>query len=83
MEKLAAAMELPGEAAAGLPVVRLVGDGQVVMENHRGLLSYGKEEICVSGGRLIVKLKGDGLELKAMNGRELRITGHITGVELT
>ena len=53
------------------------------MENHKGILAYGTEEIHVSGGKLVVKVRGDGLELRAMNASELLITGTILGVELT
>ena len=34
------------------------------------------------GGKLIVKVRGTNLELRAMNAVELLITGDITGVDL-
>ena len=52
------------------------------MENHKGILAYGTEEIHISGGSYIVKVTGEALELRAMTGLELLITGHITGVQL-
>ena len=52
------------------------------MENHRGILAYGSDEIHISGGKLIVKVRGTNLELRAMNAVELLITGDITGVDL-
>ena len=56
--------------------------GEVRMDNHRGILAYGKEEIHVSGGVFIVKIAGEGLELRAMTGLELLITGKIRQIEL-
>ena len=53
------------------------------MENHKGILAYGSQEIHISGGRLIVKVRGEQLELKSMNAGELLISGRIQGVELT
>ena len=67
---------------AGLPRLELVGRRQLRMENHKGILAYGSQEIHISGGRLVVKVRGDGLELKAMNAGELLITGDIAGIEL-
>ena len=83
LEKTAEAFDLPGDVVAGLPRVELLGDRQLRMENHRGILAYGEEEIHVSGGKLIVKVRGRGLALRAMNASELLITGEIAGGDLT
>ncbi len=81
LERAAKALDLPGEMVAGIPRVELVGDGQVRMAGHRGILSYGREEICVDGGKLMVRVRGEGLELRSMNPEELLITGRIAAVE--
>ena len=82
LEKTAEVFDLPGDVVAGLPRVELLGDRQLRMENHRGILAYGSDEIHISGGKLIVKVRGTNLELRAMNAVELLITGDITGVDL-
>jgi sporulation protein YqfC len=83
LEKTAQVFDLPADALAGLPRVELVGDREVRMENHRGILAYGDKEIHVSGGPFLIKVTGEGLELRAMTGLELLITGHITGIQLS
>ncbi|HJA63906.1 MAG TPA: sporulation protein [Candidatus Intestinimonas stercoravium] len=83
LEKAAERFDLPGDVVAGLPRMELLGDRQFRMENHQGILAYGTDEIHISGGKLIVKVRGEGLELRAMNGVELLITGRISGVDLT
>ena len=83
LEKTAEVFDLPGDVVAGLPRVELLGDRQLRMENHRGILAYGTEEIHISGGKLIVRVRGSGLTLRAMNAGELLITGEIAGVDLT
>ena len=82
LERTAEVFDLPGDVVAGLPRVELLGDRQLRMENHRGILAYGSDEIHISGGKLIVKVRGTNLELRAMNAVELLITGDITGVDL-
>ena len=82
MEKTAQALDLPADAVAGLPHLSLVGDRELLVENHRGILAYGTEEIHIGGGRLVIRVKGNGLQLRAMNEAELLITGQIFGVEL-
>ena len=82
LERTAEALELPGDVVAGLPRVELTGDRELRMENHRGILAYGSREIQISGGRLVVKVRGEDLELRAMNAGELLITGTLRGVDL-
>ena len=73
--------DLPADALAGVPRVEVVGDGELRMAPHRGILAYGPEEIHISGGSLVVLVRGSGLELRAMTPEELLITGSITTVE--
>ena len=82
LERAAQAFDLPADALTGLPRIELVGDRELRMENHRGILAYGSQEIQISGGRLVVKVRGEDLELRAMNAGELLITGTLRGVDL-
>lgn len=83
LEKTAEALDLPGEIVAGLPHIELTGSHELRMENHKGILAYGSEEIHISGGKLIVKVRGKNLELRAMNAGHLLVTGTIQGLDLT
>ena len=82
LEKTAQALDLPVDALAGLARVELVGDREVRMENHHGILAYGSEEIHVSGGQFVIQVRGEGLELRSMTGLELLITGHILAIQI-
>ena len=82
LEKTAEVFDLPGDVVAGMTRVELTGNREVRMENHKGILAYGSEEIHVSGGKLILKVRGTDLELRAMNASGLLITGTILGVDL-
>ena len=82
LEKTSAVLDLPADVVAGLPRMELLGDREFRMEFHRGILAYGREEILISGGSLLVRVRGSGLELKAMRLGELHIVGNITAVEL-
>lgn len=81
LEKTARLFDIPVETA-GVLRMELTGRGELRVANHKGILAYGREEILVSGGRLLLRVRGSGLELKAMNGEELLITGRVDAVEL-
>ena len=83
LEKTAELFDLPADALAGVPRLELTGDSELRMENHKGILAYGSEEIHVSAGSFLVKISGRELELRAMTGLELLITGKIEHIQLT
>lgn len=82
LERTAEVFDLPADAVAGLTRLELVGDGELRVENHKGILSYGTEEIHISGGVYLIKVAGRDLELRAMTGFELLITGKIAQITL-
>jgi len=82
-EKLAALWDLPADAAADQPRVTIVGYREVVVYNHRGITEYSGEQICVAAQKATVKIRGVDLTVKAMNGRDLSVTGQIIGVEFS
>lgn len=82
LEKTAQALDLPPDVA-GLPRIELLGDRELRVEYHKGILAYGTEEIHISGGKLIIRVLGSDLELRSMNASELLVTGRIHAVELT
>lgn len=73
-------LELPGEAM-GAVKLSVTGGRRALVENHRGLLEYGTEQIRVSTGRGQLVLRGSELRLAAMNRRELLISGKLQAVE--
>ena len=58
-----------------------LADRQLLLEGHEGLLAYGTELIDVSVGGAVLRVTGEGLTLKSMTEREVRIGGRIDGVE--
>ena len=63
-EKTAALLDLPAEGVAGTPKVSLTGDRELYLENYKGILAYGKEEIHVNGGPWVLRILGRDLEIR-------------------
>lgn len=81
-EKTSHTLALPREAVAGMPRLELTGDRELYLEHYKDILSYSKEEICVDGGRWMLRLTGRDLEIKAMREGELRLFGWVHSLEL-
>ena len=81
LTRIAELFDLPADVVAGLCHVELLGDRQLFLEGHGGILSYGTEQIDINAGALILRVRGSGLTLRSMTDSELRIFGRIDGVE--
>ena len=81
LARMAELFDLPSDLVAGACHAELLGDRQFFLEGHEGILSYAAEQIDISAGALIVRVKGHGLQLRSMTDSEVRIQGVIEAVE--
>lgn len=82
LDKMAYAMDLPGEPLPGQSLVELVGQRRVLIENHRGVLQYGDTEICVRVTYGCIRVCGKELRLMRMNKQQLIISGLVDSIIL-
>lgn len=82
LEKVAKAVELSGEPIPGKPLVEIVGQRAVLIENHCGVISYSLERVAVKTKGGCICVIGSGLVLNRMTKEQLRICGTIRGIEL-
>ncbi len=73
-------LQLPQEALLGAAKLSVTAGRRVLIENHRGILSYGPAFIAVSTGDAQISLNGKELKLLAMNREELLIGGEIQSI---
>lgn len=81
LARCAEAFDLPADLVAGLAKIELTGE-ELYLARHKGLVSYSETEIDVNTAELIVRVKGEGLQLLAMSEEDLRIGGTVHAVEL-
>ncbi|MBQ2830080.1 MAG: YabP/YqfC family sporulation protein [Oscillospiraceae bacterium] len=81
LTKTAELFDLPADVVAGAPRIELLGARELFADNHTGILTYGESLIDINTSGLIVRVRGEGLELRAMTDRDLRIAGRIDAVE--
>lgn len=82
LEKVAKAVELSGEPIPGKPLVEIVGQRAVLIENHCGVISYSLERVTVKTKGGCICVIGSGLVLNRMTKEQLRICGTIRTIEL-
>ena len=60
----------------------LSGESYLSLENHRGLLEYAPDNICLSRSGGFLRVRGEGLEIAAMETGSVVIKGKILSIEL-
>ena len=80
--RLIFAADLPDAALPGLPLIEIYGQERVLIENHQGVIQYGRETICIKVKYGTVCISGSELELARMTKCQLVITGSIDAVSL-
>ena len=79
--KASGMFDIPSDIIAGQPRIEISGNRELLIENHGGILEYGDNEIDINAGSLIVRVKGNGLQLRAMNPGAISLDGLILSVE--
>ena len=81
LSTVAELFDLPVDVVARLPRLELVGDRQLYLERHTGILAYSEEQIDANTVAGVLRVRGEKLTLLAMTAEELRIGGSIAAVE--
>ena len=82
VQKLADGADLSGEPLPGVPLVELAGENRVLIEGHRGVTRYCRDQICVKVKYGCVCILGSCLELTRMTKEQLIVSGRIEAVRL-
>ncbi len=82
MEKMLSMVDLYSEPVPGKPLIEIIGNQSMLIENHCGVISYGRESIVVKTKNGCIQICGMRLILTKMSKDILRITGTINTVEI-
>lgn len=74
--------ELPKDLVMDLPRITLLGDMQLYVENHRGIIEYTKEKICISTGIGELIINGSELALRNILPDEIAVDGRIKSIAI-
>jgi len=74
-------LDIPRDLMMDLPKIVMVGDVQVLIENHRGIIVYTSELVRVNTPIGELEIKGLDLTLKNILPDELMIEGRVMSVK--
>lgn len=80
-EKFTEMLALPKEIVLDLPKITMLGNGQIVIENYKGIIEYDSEKIRINTAMGLIKIFGQNLEINTVTNEEILITGKVSNVE--
>jgi sporulation protein YqfC len=73
-------LELPKDLVLDLPRVTLIGNVQITLENHRGVILYTDSNVRVAVARGEIVIAGEKLVLRSILHDEIIVDGTINSV---
>ncbi len=80
-ENIAEKWGLPKDVICDLPRLSLVGDKEIFIENHKGILEYTSGSVRIKMHDGLMNIKGEKLRIREMQTDRLLVTGDFIGVE--
>lgn len=74
-------LELPKDIVLDLPKITLVGNLQLYIENHKGIIEYSKQRIRINTNIGILRIIGKDLTIRTIVTEEVIVVGEIEIVE--
>ncbi|NLL18575.1 MAG: sporulation protein YqfC [Clostridia bacterium] len=75
-------LEMPSDIMLDLPKLILIGQKELIIENHRGIIEYGQTVIRVNSTVGQITVKGSGLMLKTLKSDQMLVEGIISAITI-
>lgn len=79
--KIIKTLDLPKDIFLGYPNISLCGNREIYISNHRGILSYGQDEITILIKEYQIQIRGKSMCISSYSKEELSIQGYIHSLE--
>lgn len=79
--KIITTLDLPKDLFLGYPNISLCGNREIYISNHRGILSYGQDEMIILIKDYQIQIQGKHLCISSYSKEELTIHGYIRSLE--
>lgn len=80
-ENVSEVLELPKDIILDLPKITMIGDIQLYVENHKGIIEYSVEKIRIDINKGNLIIRGKDLSIKTIITEEIIVSGKIYSVE--
>ncbi len=80
-ERVTEILELPKEIVLNMPKLTMLGNGDLIIENYKGIVEYDRDLIRVNTTAGIVRVRGTNVYIKEITPESIMIYGDIESLE--
>mgnify|MGYP000356458846 CR=1 FL=1 len=80
-EKVTEILELPKEVVLNIPKLTMLGAGDLIIENYKGIIEYDSSRIRVNTGIGIIRILGERLVIREITSEDIMVSGEIASLE--
>lgn len=71
----------PKDVVLGIPLITVIGNNEVCVENYRGILEYNEKLIRIHTKLGKIRVEGNDLQIECYSNDEMKIIGKIKRIE--
>lgn len=79
-ETIAQKLDLPRDVVLNIPKIMIIGDNEITIENHKGVVLFEENEIKINSNVGLITIYGYGFEILFMGGSTLTLSGRFKSV---
>lgn len=80
-EKVSELLELPKEIVLNIPKFTMIGSGELIIENYKGVIEYEDEKVRVNTNSGVIKITGNKLVIREITSENIFLNGKIKSLE--
>ncbi|HWJ03202.1 MAG TPA: sporulation protein YqfC [Verrucomicrobiae bacterium] len=78
---LGSALDIPKDVLMDVPKITMVGDVQIWIENHTGIIEYNAERVRVNSTLGVITVEGNNLVLVELLPTEIKLEGKLQQIK--
>ncbi|MCX7883892.1 MAG: sporulation protein YqfC [Caloramator sp.] len=79
--RLSESLDIPKDVTFGVPNIKMMGNIEITIENHKGIVEYSQNILRINSVCGIIKVSGKNLEIKEINQEYITINGIFDSIE--
>lgn len=77
--RILTALDLPEEVDLSMPKLTMLGNNELLIENHRGILQYSEAQIRLMTTEGVIRVTGETLCIREFSAESMSVLGHVFG----
>jgi sporulation protein YqfC len=79
-QNIADKLDLPRDIILNMPKITVTSDNEIIIENHKGIVLFGEEQVKVNSGIGLISICGNRFEILFMGGSTITIGGKFKSI---